>query len=186
MRNASDLSGVRIAAVGLAAQILREIGAIPVRLAPSDQAAAFEKGEIDGASFSIPSADQAAGLNRHARYYYFPGWFQQLGVVDLLVHLPLWTQLAEHQKELIQSVCDANIAHGLAASEAGQFVLLKNLVLEDITVERWPVELLSELQAAWRRVVVVESEADPDFDKVWKSLQIFRRDYAIWRELGDL
>lgn len=181
-----DLADLRIAAVGLTAQVLKTVGAIPIRLAPGDQASAFERGAIDAASFSNPTTDQAAGIHRHARHYYFPGWFQQLGVVDLLIHLPQWTRLSNRQKSLIQSACDANIARSLAASEAGQFELLKSLILQGIDVRRWSPELLAALKAGWTRVVAAESAADPDFAKVWKSLKTFRRDYAIWRELGDL
>ena len=186
IRVAADFKGLRIAAVGLAAAVVKELGAMPVRLAPGDLAGAFEARRIDAAMLSSPAADLAAGLHKAAPYYYFPGWFQQTGIVDLLIHRPQWQRLSARQKAAIRAVCDANLARGIAAGEAGQFEALKSLVLRGIKVERWDRDMLAALEAAWKKVAAAEAKSDPDFAKAWNSLRRFREDYAIWRELGSL
>jgi len=46
--------------------------------------------------------------------------------------------------------------------------------------------VLDALSTAWQSVVETESENDPEFKDVWKSLSNFRRDYDIWDELSSM
>ena len=38
---------------------------------------------------------------------------------------------------------------------------------------------------AWRDIAKETAKGDKDFARVWKSLERFRKDYAVWRELGQ-
>ena len=53
-------------------------------------------------------------------------------------------------------------------------------------MHRWSDEMLGEFSGAWDAVVAEEAAADPDFAKVWNSMQEFRANYAVWKELGYL
>jgi TRAP-type mannitol/chloroaromatic compound transport system substrate-binding protein len=46
--------------------------------------------------------------------------------------------------------------------------------------------MLVAFEAAWQEVAAEQVAADPDFKRVWESLQAFRADYKIWKELGYL
>lgn len=186
LRKPDDFKGLRIASLGLAAKVVGRLGATPVRLAANDLAGALKRREIDAAAFSVPTADVAIGLHEQASFYYFPAWFQQVALLDLMVHLPRWESLSDQQKVVIKTACDANLVRGLAETESGQFAVLKSLVLRGIKVERLTKEIMAALNSSWTSVVKQETEADPEFAKAWKDLAKFRIDYAIWRELGAL
>lgn len=103
-----DLRNIKIAATGLAARVYRQIGAITVPLAPSDLKNALASKQVDAVAFSTPTADQYLGLMEFSKHYYFPGWFQQTGFIDLMINLEKWNGLSKNQQKIIETACMAN------------------------------------------------------------------------------
>jgi TRAP-type mannitol/chloroaromatic compound transport system substrate-binding protein len=186
IKSVEDLQGLRMAIGGLGAKVMARLGVATWLMSADEIQRALKSGQIDAASYSVPSADRSLKFQEVARFYYFPGWYQQAGLLELLVNLERWQSLNAAQRRTIESVCGDNFRQGLAASEAFQFDALKDLVIEHVVVKRWPPELLDALKSTWHDVVAEESAADPDFKRVWDSMTAFHRDYEIWRELGYL
>ena len=46
--------------------------------------------------------------------------------------------------------------------------------------------MLTAFGKAWSEVAAEAAAADADFRRPWDSLQAFRKDYALWRDLGYL
>ncbi len=182
----SDLADKTIAVSGLGAEVLKNIGATVVVMPPADLANALGRNDVDGAVFSVPTADLGLGFDKRARYYYFPGWHQQTGILELLINLEAWNLLSDGRRAQIESVCLANLGDSLARSEADQFAALKSLVLQGVEVKRWKPEITTALSRAWQAVATVQAAKDKSFNEVWQSLSAFREDYAIWKELGYL
>jgi len=66
--------------------VLRRLGATPVSLPPGEIFAALKSGVIDAAEFLGPWSDRAMGLQRAARYYYWPGFHEPNGSAECLVN----------------------------------------------------------------------------------------------------
>jgi TRAP-type mannitol/chloroaromatic compound transport system substrate-binding protein len=182
----ADLNGLNMAIAGLGGKVIEKFG-VRIRLMSADEIQrAMKSGDIDAAAYSLPATDRSLNLQESAGYYYFPGWFQQAGLLELMVNLKHWEKLSPSQHATIETVCGDNFRHGLAASEAQQFEALKSLVLERVEVKRWPPEILDALEKAWHEVARELAESDSDFRQVWRSMQKFREDYGIWRDLGYL
>tara|TARA_B100000315_G_scaffold122757_1_gene112697 strand:- start:17533 stop:18642 length:1110 start_codon:yes stop_codon:yes gene_type:complete len=181
-----DLKGLKIAATGLAARVYRFMGATTIRLAPADILAALKEKQVDGVAFSTPAADQFLKLTEFAKHYYFPGWFQQAGFIDLMINLTKWERLSKSQKKMIETACMANMEYSLAAGEASQFDALKNIVIRGIDVKKFPPKVTLALKRAWLEVAKTRASANKDFRRVLNSLKNFREDYSIWQELGKI
>ena len=184
IRTFDDLEGVRMRASGLGAKVLRKLGVQTRRLSGGDIFVALESGAIDAAEFSMPAIDLKLGFHQMARNYYFPGWHQPSTLFALMINLDKWDALSTTHKAQIEAVCGDNVRHGLAEGEALQFAALKELQADGVWIQRWPDDILEALEAAWREVAAEEAAADADFATVWRSLTVFRDDYAIWKELG--
>lgn len=180
-----DLKGLRVRMTGLGAQVMNRLGAKTVTLNEGEIFHALETGAIDAAEYSMPAIDVQLGLHRMARNYYFPGWHQPATLLALVVNKTRWTDLKPVQRSQLRAVCGDNVRHGLAEGEASQYRALLNLTKEGVTVRRWPREILSKLSTAWDEVARETAKSDKDFAKVWKSLDRFRKDYAVWRDLGS-
>ena len=179
-----DFQNLPVRIDGLGAKVLADLGAEPHALVVGDTFMALENGIIDAAVFSLPVIDEKLGIQRLLDHYYFPGWQKPATLFDLTINLKKWNSLTVTQQARIETVCGDNIRYGLAEAEALQFEALKSLQIQNVHIHRWPPEILDALERSWRRVAKKESDTDASFKRVWRSLQSFRRDHAIWRELS--
>ena len=186
IKSVDDLKGLKMRFFGLGAKVMQKLGVDTQLLAGGDIYPALERGTIDATEFSMPAIDQNLGFYNIAKHYYFPGWHQQSTMQELLMSKAKWDSLTDQQRSLIKTACKANVANQFAEGEAIQGKALKEMQEAGVTIHQWPPEILDTFQTAWGEVVVEESAANPDFKKVWDSLQEFRAEYAAWKELGYL
>jgi len=181
-----DLKGLKMRFLGLGALTMQKLGVSTQLLPPADVYPALERGVIDATELSMPAVDLSLGFDAIAKHYYFPGWHQPATLVDLMIHLPRWQELSDTHRAQIEVACRASIVDNLALAEASQFKALKELQTKGVQLHRWPDELLAAFAAAWQEVAAEQAAQDADFKRAWDSLQAFRADYKIWKELGYL
>lgn len=181
-----DLKGLKMRFFGLGAKVMEKLGVSTQLLAGGDIFPALELGTIDATEFSMPAIDQKLGFQQVAKHYYFPGWHQQSTLQELMINLDEWEALSEDTKALFETVCDANIAYGLAEGEAIQFKALEELQADGVNIHRWSDEILDQLRAAWDEVAEEEKAANSTFAKVWDSFATFREGYKTWKDIGYL
>ena len=181
-----DLRGKKMRFFGLGAQVLEKLGVSTQLLASGDIFPALELGTIDATEFSMPAIDLDLGFYQAAKHYYFPGWHQQSTFFELMINKQAWEALDDTQRAQIETVCGDSVREGLAEGEYIQFAALQSLREKGVQIHRWPPEILTALSNAWDEVAAEQSAADPDFKRVWESLQAFRANYKEWRALGYL
>ncbi len=179
-----DLNGLKMRFFGLGALVMEKFGVSTQLLAPGDIFPALELGTIDATEFSMPAIDLDLGFYQVAQHYYFPGWHQPASLGELLINIERWNTLSERQKAMIEMACGDNIRHSLAEGEATQFTALKTLQGHGVELHSWSPEMLAAFATAWDEVVADEAAKDADFARAWESLSTFRKDYALWEELG--
>lgn len=97
-----DLRGTRFRIGGFGSRIMSEIGVTPVALAPAAIVPALEANEIDAAEFAGPADDVALGLQRVARYLYYPGWWEGGIALMNLIDRPAWESLSEEDRAVLR------------------------------------------------------------------------------------
>jgi len=186
IKSLADLSGKKIRFFGYGGKVLERFGVSPQLIAPGDIYPALELGAIDATEFSIPSADEGLGLWQVAKHYYFPGWHQPSTLQQLEMHKPSYDKLSSEHKYLIEIVCNHSITESFADGEATQFGALARIQQKGVTIHRWPDDVLKKLEAAWGEVIEKEAASHADVKKVWDSYSAFRKQYAVWGEVGYL
>ncbi|MCP4818933.1 MAG: TRAP transporter substrate-binding protein [Shimia sp.] len=186
IKSAEDLKGLKMRFFGLGAKVMQKLGVDTQLLAGGDIYPALERGTIDATEFSMPAIDQNLGFYNIAKHYYFPGWHQQSTVQELMISKAKWDSMDDRQRGLIETACKANVANQLAEGEAIQGKALADMKAQGVNIHQWDDEMLGTFKAAWEEVVAEEAAANPDFQKVWDSMQEFRAEYAVWSELGYL
>lgn len=186
IKSVDDLKGLKMRFFGLGAKVMQKLGVDTQLLAGGDIYPALERGTIDATEFSMPAIDQNLGFYNIAKHYYFPGWHQQSTMQELLMSKAKWDGLNDQQRALIKTACKANVANQFAEGEAIQGKALAEMQAAGVTIHQWPDEMLDTFRGAWTEVVAEESAANPDFKNVWDKLQVFRAEYARWKELGYL
>jgi TRAP-type mannitol/chloroaromatic compound transport system substrate-binding protein len=186
IRSVDDLKGLKMRIFGLGGLVMQKFGVSTQMLPPGDVYPALERGVIDATEVSMPAVDLDLGFYEITKHYYFPGWHQPSTLVDLMINLDRWRELSATQQAQVEAACAATMRDSIAEGEALQFKALQELRAKGVQLHRWPPEMLAAFEAAWQEVAAEEAAADPDFKRAWDSLQAFRADYKIWKDLGYL
>ncbi len=181
-----DIRGLAIRTQGLAGKVMKSLGARIKRLQRGDIFMALEQGAVDAVQFSTPEIDARLGFGVMAPNYYLPGWQRPAAFYILIVNKAKWKALPPRRKAAIEEVCAANLSRWPADAQGKRLSALKEIAAKGVEVRRLPPAVLGALEAAWKKVAAGEAAADPDFKRVWRSLQSFREDYALLRELGRI
>ena len=180
---AEDFKDLRIGISGMAARVLRRLGANTQDVTPGAAFAALESDQLDAVEFSQPAIDLRVGFHKMIPHYYFPGWHQPILVFTLMINAEKWDALSNTQQTRIGSVCGDIVRRGLAQGSVAQFQALKELVDQGAKIHRWPRDMLESFRNAWEQEAGNIAAEDKSFAKVWADLSAFRRDYSIWHDL---
>jgi TRAP-type mannitol/chloroaromatic compound transport system substrate-binding protein len=170
INTAEDLEGLKMRIPGLAGEVLRRAGATPVTLPGSEIFTALQTGTIDATEWVGPYNDAAFGLQKAARYYYYPGWHEPGSGLETIINKDAWESLPADLQAIVSTTCQA-ITTDMAAEYAhGNALSLKSLQ-EDPTVElrAFPAEVLELLQSIMQDVVAELMAADPASAKIGKA-----------------
>ncbi|WP_020401049.1 TRAP transporter substrate-binding protein [Kordiimonas gwangyangensis] len=186
IKSVDDLKGLKIRFFGLGGKVLEKLGAAPQLIAGGEIYQALELGTIDATEYAMPAVDYRMGFYEVAKHYYFPGWHQQSTFYELMINLDAWNSLNETQKVQIEAACSANVRYGISEGEALQADAMIALEEKGVQIHTWPPEMLAAYKGAWEEVAAELTEKDPEFARVWNSLQAFRAKYRGWADRGYL
>lgn len=181
-----DMNGLRMRIHGLGARVVEKLGVETISLPTAEILPALERGQIDAAELSLPSVDMALALHSAVDYYYFPGWHQRSTLFVLMMRLEAWQSLNSTHQQYLLTACGDNMRRSLAESEATQFHALKIISSADVKILRFPQTILTALSDAWQVTAREYSKQDEEFDRTWRSLNEFHRDFDIWFDLNRL
>lgn len=107
INSVSDLKGLRMRIPGLGGEILQRAGGTPVNISGGEIFTALQSGTIDAVEWVGPYNDLAFGLNRAARYAYFPGWHEPGTILECLVNREFYEKLPQMDQRILQQACIA-------------------------------------------------------------------------------
>lgn len=186
IKSVEDFKGMKIRIFGLGARVVEKLGATPLRLRGSEVVKALQSGQIAAAEYSIPTIDVGLGLHNVVKNYYLPGWHKPATLLEFLVSRKAWDELPNPAKGMIQNACGDTLREGLAEGASLQPAAIRELRAKGVAVRRLPKDVLKALEEAWQKVADEESEADPLFKKVWRSMTSFRAEYRLWSNRNQL
>ncbi len=184
VNSVEDLEGLKMRIFGLGAVVLDRLGVSTQLMAAGDIFPALELGTIDATEFAMPSVDLQLGFHQVADYYYFPGWHQPATFYELIINLDLWNGLSEAQQAQFEMVCGDNLRQSIAEGDYTQIAALEELKAEGVEIREWSPEMLETFRETWHAVASDYSEESENFKMAWDSLQKFREDIQVWRDLG--
>lgn len=181
-----DLKGLRMRIPGLGGKVLKMAGGNPVLMAGGEIYTALERGIIDATEWVGPFHDLRLGLNRAAKYYYYPGWHEPGTEFELLVNMDKWQQLPDDLKKIIETAASSTSAWVYSAMEFYNTQALQELrSSQNIEIVEFPEEVLEELKELTAKMLEEEAAGNEDFKRVYESYRAFRKQYADWSELSE-
>jgi TRAP-type mannitol/chloroaromatic compound transport system substrate-binding protein len=185
IRTVADLKGLKFRIGGLGGTILAKLGVIPQQIPGGEIYSALERGVIDAAEWIGPHDDEKLGLQKVAKYYYSPGWWEGSAQITLLVNLKAWEALSKTQQELLDAACAEQMTSMVAKYDAKNPDALKRLVANGAQLRSFPKPVLDACYKASEETLNELADKSAEFRKLLDSWRKFRDDQNLWFRVAE-
>jgi TRAP-type mannitol/chloroaromatic compound transport system substrate-binding protein len=164
-----DIQGLKYRTVGLAADLLQEMGMAVAQLPGGEIVPAMERGVIDAFEFNNPSSDMRFGAQDVAKNYYLSSYHQASESFEFMFNKDFFEGLPEDLQAILKYAVEAASTSNTAAALDNYSRDLQ--ILQDehgVTVHRTSDEILSAQLEAWD-TLIVGLEEDEYMSRVMES-----------------
>src|SRR5438067_5248751 len=185
IKGVEDLSGLKMRIGGWAGKTLQKLGVVPQQIAGGDIYPALEKGTIDAAEWVGPYDDEKLGFNKVAPYYYYPGWWEGGTANHFMINQAKWNELPKSYQAIVASAAGLANVEETARYDARNPAALKRLLGAGTQLRPFPQPVMEACLKASNEVNAETSAANPDYKKVWESVQAFRTEEYAWWQVAE-
>jgi TRAP-type mannitol/chloroaromatic compound transport system substrate-binding protein len=178
--------GLRYRMAEPGAGILRRLGAVVVVLPGTEIASALESGAIDACEWIGPWMDTAMGLNKAARFYYYPGWHEPSGPLTLGINRQVWESLATSDQRLIEAAAAGEYGVSLAEFNTNNAIALRKLQRDGtVQIIKFDDAILQGLHQISREAVAEAGAGDDLSRRIYASYQDFQELIGGWSGITE-
>jgi len=166
----SQLKGLKYRTVGLAADVMLEMGMSVVQLPGGEIQPAMKSGLIDAAEFNNPTSDKDFGMQDVAKYYHLASYHQSQESFEITFNKKKYNSLPLELQNILRYASEAENSDfywNNTLRYADDLIKLKDDY--GVHVIRTPDSVMAAQLKAWDTVVGRISEEDPFFAKVVES-----------------
>jgi len=181
IKDASQMKGLKYRTVGLAADVLQEMGMSVVQLPGGEIQPAMKSGLIDAAEFNNPTADKDFGMQDVSKHYHLASFHQSQESFEIIFNKTLFDKLGEEQRAILEYASEAastDMAWKAMERYSQDLVVLKEKF--GVNVYRTPDSVMAEQLKAWDIVIDRISKEDPFFAKVVESQKAWAKRHGAY------
>ena len=181
-----DLRGLKMRIPGLGGKVLAEAGGNPVLLSAGEIYTALERGTIDATEWVGPLHDVRFGLDRAAKYYYYPGWHEPGTQLELIVNAKAWHELPPDLQKIIESAAAAASLFMYGMMEVENAKALR--ALKDsghVELLQFPPDVIRKLSDMTKTALAAEAAKDETFAKILLAYESFRARHREWEAVTE-
>ena len=185
IRSASDLKGLKMRIAGLGSDVMVKLGVMPQQMPGEDILAALQKGSIDAAEWIGPYDDLKLGLNKAARYYYYPGWWEGSVQISAYVNAGKWGELPKEYQAAFRCACADAHTELLSRYDARNPAALQQLVASGVRLRPFPKDVMEKAYKTAMAVYADISAMNPDFARIYSDYKKFMDAQNAWFRIAD-
>ncbi|WP_069958058.1 TRAP transporter substrate-binding protein, partial [Magnetovibrio blakemorei] len=181
IKTADDIKGLKYRTVGLAADVLQEMGMSVLQLPGGEIQPAMKSGLLDAAEFNNPTSDMDFGMQDVSKDYYLASYHQSQESFEIIFNKTLFDNMSAEQKSILEYASEAASADmAWKAMERYSADLLRLKTEFGVRVHRTPDSVMNAQLKAWDIVVDRISKKDPFFAKVIESQKAWAKRYGAY------
>lgn len=174
INSVADLKGLKMRIPGLGGEVIQRAGGTPVTLPGAEIFTSLQTGAIDATEWVGPYNDVAFGLQKAARYYYYPGWHEPGPGLEAIINAAAWASLPPDLQAIVQIACQSITTDMTADYMYNNAIALQQLIDDpDVEVRRFPDDVLALLKSITRELVAEMSAQDPAAARIERSYYDF-------------
>ena len=185
IKDASQMDGLKYRTVGLAADVLMEMGMSVVQLPGGEIQPAMKSGLIDAAEFNNPTSDRDFGMQDVSKHYHLGSFHQSQEFFEISFNKKKYDSLPAELQSILKYASEAensNFYWNNTTRYAEDLVKLKDA---GVNVYRTPESVMKEQLKAWDIVVDRISAEDPFFAKVVESQKVYAKKVMNYLNLNQ-
>ncbi|BAQ66842.1 TRAP transporter substrate-binding protein [Geminocystis sp. NIES-3709] len=181
----NDLQGLKMRIPGLGGQVMAKLGVTVQNLPGGEIFQALQTGAIDAAEWVGPYDDEKLGLNKVAKYYYYPGWWEPGPTLEVQINLDEWKKLPPQYQSVLQTAAVESNVTMLARYDARNNEALERLLQAGVQLRPYSQEILDAAEKASFALYDEFSGKDVDFKTVYEQWKTFRNRIYAWNNLNE-
>lgn len=185
IKGVADLKGLKFRTGGMGGQVLTKLGVVAQQLPAGEIYSALEKGTIDAAEFTVPADDEKLGLNKIAKFYYYPGWNEGGAALSLQVNAKAYEALPETYRFALQAASAEANTWMQSRYDASNPAALKRLVQGGAVLKAFPPAVMDACYKANAELMAEASAKSPSFKKMYEHMMDFQRDQVAWFRVAE-
>lgn len=180
-----DLQGLKMRIPGLGGQVMAKLGVTVQTLGGGEIFQALQTGAIDATEWVGPYDDEKLGLNKIAKFYYYPGWWEPGATLEVQINLNEWNKLPPQYQDAIKTAAYESNMTMLARYDARNNEALQRLLSSGTQVRPYSEEILQAAQQASFELYDNFAAKDADFKAVYEPWKQFRDRIYAWDKLNE-
>jgi TRAP-type mannitol/chloroaromatic compound transport system substrate-binding protein len=181
----SDLKGLKMRIGGTGGTVLSRLGVVPQQIAGGDIYPALEKGTIDAAEWVGPYDDEKLGFYKVAKYYNYPGWWENGSSLELFVGNKAWQSLSKEYQAILESACAEAYIWMLSKYDALNPPALKRLLAQGIHLMPFSNEIMAACYKASEENYEEVASKNAKFRKIYEPWKKFRAEQVEWLSIAE-
>jgi TRAP-type mannitol/chloroaromatic compound transport system substrate-binding protein len=182
----SQMRGLKYRTVGLAANVMQEMGMSVVQLPGGEIQAAMKSGLIDAAEFNNPTSDRDFGMQDVSKFYHLASFHQSQEFFEITFNKEKFDRLPAEHQAILEYASEAENSNFYWNNTKRYAEDLVNLQEKDgVNVFRTPDSIMAAELDAWDVVVNQISEEDPFFAKVIESQKKYAKEVMGYLNLNQ-
>tara|TARA_B100000427_G_C15507642_1_gene594743 strand:- start:1093 stop:2238 length:1146 start_codon:yes stop_codon:yes gene_type:complete len=176
MKDVSQMKGLKYRTVGLAANVLQEMGMAVVQLPGGEIQPAMKSGLIDAAEFNNPTSDSDFGMQDVSKHYHLASYHQSQECFEITFNKKKFDSLSKELQAILEYASEAensNFYWNNTLRYADDLVKLKEK--HGVNVYRTPDSIMDAQLKAWDVIIKQISDEDPFFAKVVESQKVYAK-----------
>ena len=186
VRNAGDMKGLKYRTVGLAADLMQQMGLRVTQLPGGEIVPAMEKGVIEAFEYNNPTSDSRFGAQDVAKNYMMGSYHQAMEFFEIIFNKKKWESIPKDLQAILQyGVEAASSANFWTAMDNYSRDLQTLIHKHKVNVIRTPKSIFQEQLKAWDVVTDRLEAEDPFFKKVVASQKDWAKRVAYYMFLNE-
>ena len=176
IKKSSQMKGLKYRTVGLAADVLGEMGMSVVQLPGGEIQPAMKSGLIDAAEFNNPTSDSDFGMQDVSKHYHLASFHQSQEAFEVTFNKKKFDGLAPELQKILEYASEAensNFFWHNTLRYADDLVKLKNKL--GVNVYRTPDGVMQDQLKAWDVITDKFSKKDAFFKEVVQSQKVYAK-----------
>lgn len=186
IKDASQMNGLKYRTVGLAADVLLEMGMSVVQLPGGEIQPAMKSGLIDAAEFNNPTSDRDFGMQDVSKHYHLASFHQSQEFFEVTFNKDLYEGLSPELQAILKHASEAessNFYWHNTKRYSEDLVKLRDE--QGVNVYRTPDSVMAAQLEAWDVVIDRISAEDPFFAKVIDSQKAYAKEVMNYLNLNQ-